>query len=149
MRPVPALPQLRHLDEQECRDLLESTSFGRIAVTERALPTIVPVLFTVRDDTVVVVSPARSPALAASEGNIVTLEIDTYDPATAGGWSVTVVGPVSLVSDSAEIEALDRSGIAPWAASHRHYIKIDMARIAGRQLVTACSSTDVGGDHRP
>jgi uncharacterized protein len=143
--PILVVPELRELDEQECRNLLKTASFGRIAVTERALPMIVPVIFTVQDDTVIAVSPARSQALAARKGAIVSLEIDSYDPDTVEGWCVTVVGPAALVSDPADMAALDLLGIAPWAASYRHYIKIDMARVTGRQLVSAATSPNGRG----
>jgi uncharacterized protein len=135
--PVLTVPELRHLDEEECRSLLRTASFGRIAVTERALPTIVPVLFSVRGDAVIAVSPAGSPALSASDGTVVALEIDSFDPATASGWSVTVLGRASLVTDSAEAEALDALGISPWAAPHRHYVTMTVSKVQGRRLVAA------------
>jgi nitroimidazol reductase NimA-like FMN-containing flavoprotein (pyridoxamine 5'-phosphate oxidase superfamily) len=143
--PPTLVPDLRELDEQECRNLLKIASFGRIAVTERALPMIVPVLFTVQDDTVVAVSPAGSRAIPARKGAIVTLEIDSYQPGTAEGWCVTVIGPAALVSDPADMAALDSLGLAPWAAPRRHYIRIAMARVTGRQLVSAATSTNAWG----
>jgi nitroimidazol reductase NimA-like FMN-containing flavoprotein (pyridoxamine 5'-phosphate oxidase superfamily) len=139
-----AVPELRHLDEEECRRLLQTTSFGRIAVTERALPTIVPVLFVVRGDEVIAVSPVGSPALAASDGTIVALEIDSYDPTTAQGWSVTVLGRAALVADPADAEALDSLGISPWAAPHRQYITMTVSMVQGRRLAAAGSLMNAG-----
>lgn len=144
MPSVPAVPELRHLDEEECRRLLQTASLGRIAVTEHALPTIVPVLFTLRGDQAIAVSPAGSPALAATDGAIVALEVDSYDPTTAQGWCVTVLGPAALVSDTADAEALDSLGISPWAAPHRHYITMTMSLIRGRRLLTASALTTPG-----
>jgi hypothetical protein len=74
----------------------------------------------------------------------VALEIDSYDPTTAQGWSVTVLGRAALVSDSAHAEALDSLGISPWAAPHRHYITMTVSVIRGRRLLTAASLMNAG-----
>ena len=142
--PARAVPELRQLDEEECRRLLQTASFGRIAVTERALPTIVPVLFTVRGDAVIAVSPAGSPAVAPSDGTVVALEIDSYDPTTAQGWSVTVLGKAALVTAAADAEALASLGISPWPAPHRHYITMTVSLVQGRRLVSAPSLMNAG-----
>ena len=123
------------LDEAECRRLLPTVSIGRLGYTEGALPAIQPVSFGVRDGQVLIPTRAGSKVAAASRGAVVAFEVDYYHAADRTGWSVTIVGPSRLVSDPAEVAALDSLGLVPWVpAPKRSYIAVQIALLHGRRV---------------
>jgi nitroimidazol reductase NimA-like FMN-containing flavoprotein (pyridoxamine 5'-phosphate oxidase superfamily) len=127
---------LHDLDEQECRVLLGSATFGRLAFTQDALPMILPSHFRIRGDEVVVTSVAASPIASARNGHVVVFEVDAYEPATREGWSVSVIGPSRLVVDPSEIAELDRLDFSPLSArSGWHYIAVRIGVLRGSRLV--------------
>ncbi|RBY80798.1 pyridoxamine 5'-phosphate oxidase family protein [Blastococcus sp. TF02A-26] len=123
------------LSPAECRRLLGSVPIGRLGFTVDALPTIQPVHFTVRGDEVLIPARRGGKVEAASRGAVVAFEVDEYDAATRSGWSVTVVGPSRVLSDAAEVAALEESGLTPWAPGPNGCIVVvRMARVTGRRL---------------
>jgi nitroimidazol reductase NimA-like FMN-containing flavoprotein (pyridoxamine 5'-phosphate oxidase superfamily) len=133
---------LRDLDDQECRALLESATFGRLAFTQGALPMILPSHFVVRGDEVVVPSLAAAAIASARKRHVVVFEVDTYEPATREGWSVSVIGPSRLIVDPYEVAELDRLDFSPSSAQHGwHYIAVRIGMLRGARLVLA--STEV------
>ncbi len=127
---------LQELSEQECRRLLGTAALGRIAVTERALPMIVPVHYTVRGDDVVLSNLSASRTRAAEAGAVLAFEVDEYDPVTRQGWAVSVVGPSRPVCDPAEVAALNALNFAPWVGDVRQgYVAVRIGLLKGRRLL--------------
>jgi nitroimidazol reductase NimA-like FMN-containing flavoprotein (pyridoxamine 5'-phosphate oxidase superfamily) len=125
---------LDELDEEECRQLLGTAVIGRIAFTERALPAIQPVRFALIGNHVVIPTRPGSKMAAAARGAVVAFEVDSFDPETRTGWSVTTVGPSRVVDDD-EFAALDALGLRPWAATDEPvYIAIRTMVWHGRRL---------------
>ena len=69
---VAAVLVIDEVGEQECRRLLATQPIGRLGFTERAMPRILPVHYTVRGDEVIVVSLAGVKVSAAGRGDILT-----------------------------------------------------------------------------
>lgn len=137
---------LQELSEQECRRLLRTTPLGRIAVTEKALPMIVPVHYTLRGDDVVLSNLSASRARAAEAGAVLAFEVDGYDPATREGWAVSVVGPSRPITDPDEVAALDALDFAPWTGDARQgYVAVRIGMLQGRRLVDGTARPAVNG----
>jgi hypothetical protein len=85
------------LDEQESIDLLRTTTIGRIAYSQAALPAIRAVSYSLLDESLVIPARAGSSLAQATRGAVVAFEADSYDPAARTGWSVSVVGPSRVV----------------------------------------------------
>jgi hypothetical protein len=131
---------LQDLDDQECRVLLGTAPLGRLALTENALPLILPGHFRIRGDEVVVASLSAPKITSARQGHVVVFEADDYDPATREGWSVSVIGPSRLVVDPGEIIELDRLGFSPspsGAEQGWHYIAVEIGILRGTRLTLA------------
>jgi nitroimidazol reductase NimA-like FMN-containing flavoprotein (pyridoxamine 5'-phosphate oxidase superfamily) len=89
-----------HLSRRECLDLLARRTVGRVVFTERALPAIRPVRYTLIGTHIVLAD--TEPQLADRlDGQVVAFQIDQEgapDPlgrlgsAGSGGWSVVVTG---------------------------------------------------------
>jgi hypothetical protein len=131
--PTPAPDHVvEELDDRDCRSLLRTARIGRVGYTRDALPAIAPVTFCLHADHVVIPSRSRSHLLPGTNGAVVAFQVDSLDPDTCAGWTVTVVGPSRSVTDPTGIAALDR---LPWARPARWpdrcYISIAIGLVAG------------------
>ncbi|MGY1663440.1 pyridoxamine 5'-phosphate oxidase family protein [Geodermatophilus sp. SYSU D00705] len=131
--PTPALDHVvEDLDDPDCRSLLRTARIGRLGYTRDALPAIAPVSFCVHADQVVIPSRSCSSLVPGASGAVVAFQVDSLDPDTCTGWTVTVVGPSRSVTDPAEIAALDElpwPHVARWP--DRCYISIGIGLVAG------------------
>lgn len=138
--PEPRQPTHREvpLDEEDCWQLMGSAVIGRLGLTDRALPLILPAHFVVRDREVVIASLPDPKVANAGRRGVVAFEVDGYDPVTRQGWCVSTVGRSRLITDPEEIRALDSLDFAPWTHSpDRHYIAIELGRLRGIALTAA------------
>lgn len=89
------------LSREESLALLGSRSVGRIAVTMRALPTILPVtdVLDATTESIVFRTGYGTKLDAAGRNAVVAFEIDDLDEATRTGWSVVAIGTASEVTD--------------------------------------------------
>jgi hypothetical protein len=114
---------------------MASVPVGRIIYTRQALPAVDLVNFTLdRGD--IIIRTDRSGTLAgATRGAVVAFEADSLDPAGQAGWSVTVIGQSSEVTDADEISRLERMGLSSWApGQQQNFIRISPGILTGRQL---------------
>ncbi|HEX3567477.1 MAG TPA: pyridoxamine 5'-phosphate oxidase family protein [Acidimicrobiales bacterium] len=114
----------------ECRRLLGTEPLGRIALSVRALPAVVPVLFHLSGDRVIFTVETDA-LFAALTDNIVAFEVDHIDIETHEGWAVVAVGrsgPVVRVDAAGRPED---SGGAPSKAGR--LIAVSLDRLSGRR----------------
>jgi hypothetical protein len=115
------------LDLDECRELLGREHLGRIALSVAALPAVVPVLYRLVGDRVVIAVEADALYDALSD-NVVAFEVDHVDPESNEGWTVLVVGrsrPCELT-----LPGFDLPGATAFAP-HDRLIGIDIDRLSG------------------
>jgi nitroimidazol reductase NimA-like FMN-containing flavoprotein (pyridoxamine 5'-phosphate oxidase superfamily) len=75
----------------ECLSLLIGGGLGHVAISARALPAIVPVMFVIDQGEIVFRAKAGTLLDQATQGTVVAFEADRIHPGT-GGWSVFVTG---------------------------------------------------------
>jgi hypothetical protein len=92
------------LSRQQCLDRLASTEVGRIGVSMDALPVILPVEFTVVDESIMFRTSRNTKLDAATVGAVIAFQADAYDPTDDGWWSVLLQGIATPV-DAREGEA--------------------------------------------
>jgi nitroimidazol reductase NimA-like FMN-containing flavoprotein (pyridoxamine 5'-phosphate oxidase superfamily) len=95
---------LRELSRARCFDLLATLAVGRVGVSVRALPVILPVGYVVAGERVVFRTAPGAKLDAAVHRSVVAFETDRYDPAGDWGWSVLVQGVASEISGVAELD---------------------------------------------
>ena len=96
---------LRELSRARCLELLATAGLGRVGVSLRALPVILPVRYAVIGGRVVFRTAPGSKLTAATRRSVVAFEADRHDPCGAWGWSVLVQGvaaEVTAATDRAE-----------------------------------------------
>ncbi len=92
------------LTEQECWELLATASVGRVALSVRALPVILPVRYHLSDRRLAVCLGYHGLPERALDNTIIAFAADSIDPVTGSGWSVQVQGrsaiPRELTADA-------------------------------------------------
>ncbi|MFD5515663.1 helix-turn-helix domain-containing protein [Streptomyces sp. NPDC127066] len=129
-------PEFTELSRAECRELLSTHGVGRVAVPTALGPAIVPVNYSVVDDTIVFrTARGATPALAC--GCLVAFEVDRVDDAFSQGWSVLARGYAREVTDSDEERRLaERAYSAPWAGGGRDmWVRVEPYALTGRRIV--------------
>jgi hypothetical protein len=113
----------------ECRRLLGSEPLGRIALSVRALPAVVPVLFQLAGDRVVFTVETDA-LFAALTDNIVAFEVDHIDVETHEGWAVVAVGRSGPVGG---VGTPGREGDSEVGPSVGRLIGVSLDRLSGRR----------------
>jgi hypothetical protein len=123
----------------ECFDLLASTSVGRVALTRKALPVILPVNYAVDGDTVVIrTRPGSLLASSRERGVVVAFEVDELDRETCTGWSVLVTGTLREITDVGELARAEQLPLVPWVGGdRRHFVRITPGMVSGRRILSA------------
>jgi len=115
------------LSEQRCWELLATASAGRLALSVRALPVIVPVQYYLDGRRLAVCLGHHELPEQALDGTIVAFAADSIDPVTRSGWLIQGQGrsiiPRGLL--------LDTDCGTPTAAQVVH---IELARISGQRM---------------
>jgi nitroimidazol reductase NimA-like FMN-containing flavoprotein (pyridoxamine 5'-phosphate oxidase superfamily) len=126
---------LEVLSRAQCLELLGTVRLGRIGVSMRALPVVLPICFALLGEDVVFRSGNGTKLSAAVDRTIVAFEADQVDVEQAIGWSVCVTGVAATLhrpDDLAAVAALDLFQLVRGPASHVVRIRSDL--VSGRKL---------------
>jgi hypothetical protein len=119
------------LSEAECHDLLASASFGRMALTIRALPVVMPVNYGYLGGSVILGmgdGPARR---AVAEENVIALGVDSAN-FTDVFWAVLAIGKATEVTDPSQTAQYQSLGLAdPTGTAASHYLRLQPDILTG------------------
>jgi hypothetical protein len=87
------------LTDEQCRTLLRSRTLGRVAVVSGALPEIVPVEYVFDESSITFRTEHDARLRAASPGDVLAFEVDTYNPDSGDVASVHVLGRTSVFTE--------------------------------------------------
>jgi nitroimidazol reductase NimA-like FMN-containing flavoprotein (pyridoxamine 5'-phosphate oxidase superfamily) len=118
----------------ECLDRLRVGSIGRIAVTHRALPAIVPVNYVLSGSRVMFRTEPGGMLARACAGTVVAFEVDELDPEGRSGWSVLVVGQAELLDGSAALRAAESGLVAAVGSGRDQFVAISIGQLSGRLI---------------
>lgn len=125
------------LSFEECRELLDTQSVGRVAFVGPDGVRIVPVNFTLRDGAVEFRTTSYSELATHAPGTRVAFEVDELDPVHRSGWSVIVTGDCDRVveeSGSTHTPPVP-SGAEPWAGGRRTLVlRLELHQVTGRRV---------------
>jgi nitroimidazol reductase NimA-like FMN-containing flavoprotein (pyridoxamine 5'-phosphate oxidase superfamily) len=126
--------RILQLNRQECLELLGSVDLGRVVFTDQALPAILPVTFTVDDDSVVLRTARGSRLARAAQGAVLAFEVDQVDVASRLGWSVVVTGEALIETDPAQQARLG-TRLQAWVPGPKDvFIRIPLSVVSGRRI---------------
>ena len=126
----------RELTTTECRRLLEGGVVGRVAVGSPTGPHIVPVNYSVVDDSIIFRTTPYSLLGTHGRNAMLAFEVDHFDYAEQRGWSVLARGRADTVTDPVEIAHIrDTWPPRPWADGTRNlYFRLPWTELTGRRL---------------
>ena len=101
------------LTSATCWELLATATVGRLALSVRALPTIVPVRYQVEDASVAISLGRPGLPVATVHDAVVAFAVDAIDQATATGWMVQMQGRARLAPSPSRAPSADGPDTAP------------------------------------
>jgi nitroimidazol reductase NimA-like FMN-containing flavoprotein (pyridoxamine 5'-phosphate oxidase superfamily) len=126
---------LEILDEIECLRLMATVPIGRLVFTEGGLPTVRPVNFTIDGETVVFCTADGDKHRAAERGDVVAFEADSIDADRQLGWTVTVAGVLSPLTDLETTEVALALPVHPWTPGRWPlFIRLTVGSVRGRRV---------------
>jgi nitroimidazol reductase NimA-like FMN-containing flavoprotein (pyridoxamine 5'-phosphate oxidase superfamily) len=128
---------MRALARHECLERLRAGTVGRVAVTDRALPAVVPVNYTVMGNVIVFRTEPHGMLARACDDAVVAFEVDELRPDGQGGWSVLVVGVAGQVTGSAELRAVEAGLVTAVGDSRDLFISIPLTQVTGRSVTSS------------
>jgi uncharacterized protein len=131
---VSAYPVIRDLSRAECVSALRTQTLGRIAVSERALPMILPVTYTLDGSNVVFRTRPGGLLDRSCQNSVVAFEVDDRDPDTGAGWSVLMVGVASALFAGDCLPAVDFGLMSKGAGEGELFVKIVPGTVTGRAI---------------
>lgn len=120
----------------ECWTQLSRMPVGRIAFVAAGSPVILPVNYALDGRAVVIRTAIGEKLHAASVGQAVAFEVDSWEPRHRSGWSVLIQGIAEEVEDAATLDRLAALDLRPWADSveRDRWVRIRTEEISGRRL---------------
>ncbi len=126
---------LEVLDVPTCVALLRSARIGRVAITDRAMPVILPVNFVVVSTGLVFATGLGTKLAAATSRSVVAFEADDIEQVTSRGWSVCVTGRSTRVVDRDVLDEVTAANLEPAVRSNMQvYVHIAFDVVTGRYL---------------
>lgn len=128
---------MEELSRAKCLELMATVPVGRIGVSVRALPVILPVNFALVGENIVFRTIPGTKLDAATANAVVAFEVDSYAPDGTFGWSVLVQGVSSEITDPGELLALASIPLRAWALDDRtatRLVRIESSFISGRRF---------------
>jgi nitroimidazol reductase NimA-like FMN-containing flavoprotein (pyridoxamine 5'-phosphate oxidase superfamily) len=131
-----AVNDVVELTVQECLELLETTTVGRVGLVTEAGIRIFPVNYTVFADNIVFRTTPYGAIADSAHGAEVAFEVDALDHEAHAGWSVLAVGRCERIEDPATVRLIrSERDVEPWAAGQRIlYFTIAWTDLTGRRL---------------
>ncbi|KPC88323.1 pyridoxamine 5'-phosphate oxidase family protein [Streptomyces albus] len=133
MSTAPASLRMVEVSGAEALWLLEGSTLGRLVYTQRDQTVIRPGRHTWEYGLLVV----RTPAPAAAVPSTATYHVDELRAATGTGWTVTVAGPVDVITDPDEAAHYQRT-LAGWShGPHDTLLRLHPKTVTGFRLARA------------
>ncbi|MER7187177.1 pyridoxamine 5'-phosphate oxidase family protein [Streptomyces hyaluromycini] len=133
MSTLPAALRRVEVSGAEALWLLEGSALGRLVYPQREVTVIRPGRATWEYGRLVVRAPAPAAAIPATA----TYHVDEVRAATGTGWSVTVTGPVDVITDPNEAAHYQRT-LAGWShGPHDTLLRLHPKTVSGFRLARA------------
>jgi hypothetical protein len=124
------------LDRPSCLALLATGTVAALAITEGALPVVLPVFYTLIGDDLVVGAAATGVLGRRLPGTVVSLCVYQIAPDLSNGWSVTVTGEAALLKSQPEDLRLPT-----WQPNvARTIVRISTDIVSGREIPAASNA---------
>ena len=124
------------LTRDECLRYLAESSVGRISMSSRAMPAVLPVRYGVADNRILFWADPHDHPAAIADNSVIGFQADAIDPVTHEGWSVMVVGRAAHMRHPDDIAAVEGSTPRGWARAQGPLIPLSIDLVSGRRLAS-------------
>jgi uncharacterized protein len=130
------MAELRELSYAECRALLVRQQAGRVAVATPDGPHIIPLNYSVVDESIVFRTTPFSVLATYGRNAKLAFEVDYFHDERRLGWSVVARGRADVVTDPDELARIRKvCAPLPWADGARNlFFRLDWKELSGRTL---------------
>lgn len=124
------------LTPEKCVELLQAGVVGRVSISSPLGPQIIPVNYSVVDDTIVFRTTPYGVIGTHGRNALAAFEIDYFDYEGHRGWSVVAHGRIDAISDPRDVDRIrNDSPPRPWADGVRNlYFRLRWQELSGRRL---------------
>jgi nitroimidazol reductase NimA-like FMN-containing flavoprotein (pyridoxamine 5'-phosphate oxidase superfamily) len=121
------------LDRRSCLERLALSRVAAVAITDGALPMVLPALYLLRGEDILVGASAEGVLGRRMPNSIISLCVHDLSDDLSGGWTVTVTGRAEPIASP---ERADRDAFRKWGrgGSEQIVVRISTERISGRQI---------------
>jgi len=124
------------LDRDEALALLAGGGLGRIGISSRALPMVLPVHYAVDNNRIVIRTYEGSTLSEATRNAVVAFEAEGPLEQSSPSWSVHVNGVANHVADDLQLGHHSNTALRRWSQDRQpHMVSISLDRVSGRRLV--------------
>lgn len=122
------------LDRHGCLERLALHRVAALAITDRALPLVLPALYTLRGEDLLIVAASSGVLGRRLPNSVVSLCVHDLDDDLLGGWTVTVTGRAEPVDSPADLVAA--AELRRWGSgdSSQIVVRVSTEHISGRQI---------------
>jgi nitroimidazol reductase NimA-like FMN-containing flavoprotein (pyridoxamine 5'-phosphate oxidase superfamily) len=121
------------LSRVDCLLLLGRMSLGRVAFSERALPAIRTVGYTLVGSSLVL-SAGTEQLARHLDGQVVAFEVDEIDPVDSTGWSVVVTGDARILRHPGELMRQHRTPMLDPRADSSLLVRLVPGQMTGHRI---------------
>jgi nitroimidazol reductase NimA-like FMN-containing flavoprotein (pyridoxamine 5'-phosphate oxidase superfamily) len=133
---------MTRMSRPDCIAGLTRTRVGRVAVTDQAMPAVIPVNYALVGDTIVFRTRGDGLLARACDGSVVAFEVDELADDGGHGWSILVVGTASLLTGNATRELGELQLVSAMGEGRDQYVSISLGRVSGRWVGAARLADD-------
>ena len=132
---IESTPRVDALSDEECRRLLETHRFGRLAVHGRDGLAIFPVNYVYSEGHLAIRTEPGAKLDGAVQSSV-AFEIDEVDDLMRTGWSVVVTGSAFEVTDSLDEQSqlIRTFPVDSWAGERSLWLRVEPRTITGRMV---------------
>jgi len=134
------------LTHDECVARLADHTVGRIAVTSRALPVILPVNYVLTGRTILFRTDPDGLLAGATDDTVVAFEVDDLAADGLSGWSVLAVGVAQHLEGSREGRALTNVVTSAVSDGRDKLVAISIGQLSGRAVAVPARTAAVALD---
>ena len=122
------------LDRPSCLERLAQNRVAAVAITDGALPVVLPALYLLRGEDILVAAAATGVLGRCMPNSIVSLCVHDLGENLSYGWTVTVTGRAEPIGSPSELA--DPTAFRQWGGGDSEQIVVRIAtdRISGRQI---------------
>jgi uncharacterized protein len=130
------MAEVRELSYAECRALLIRGQLGRVAIATPDGPHIVPLNYSVVDESVIFRTTPFSVLATYARNAKLAFEVDSFRDGARVGWSVVARGRADVVLDQDQLRHIRQIWPPdPWADGPRNlHLRLSWSELTGRSL---------------